>query len=237
MIVLAFDTSTASGSVAVRGEDGAVRQELLPEGRPASETLLPGIDRVLAGAGLRHGQVQALAVGTGPGTFTGLRVGLATAKGWAAASRLQVVGVPSFDALALPILLTAHPVLVAADARKGEVYAAAYRCLSAEGLPQRDGEVVLAGPAEAAARLSAWYPSGALLVGTAREMVIPFMSKDLVMVGPSDPHPRAWAVLELGERLLARGMGAEPHRLVPFYVRRPDAVLPHRTPPAGSGSA
>ncbi len=135
--VLGLDTSTSIASLAVIA-GGRVAASLE---RPATShgAALPGaIDEVLGASGLSIRGVGAIAVGTGPGSFTGLRIGLSYAKGIAMASGCALVGVPGFDAMALArssatISIDGRLVCVVVDARKGEVYAALYRVV-ADGL-------------------------------------------------------------------------------------------------------
>ncbi|HTM22901.1 MAG TPA: tRNA (adenosine(37)-N6)-threonylcarbamoyltransferase complex dimerization subunit type 1 TsaB, partial [Kofleriaceae bacterium] len=136
MIVLAVDTSTMTTSVAVldgphpaaHAADVHVRAAGRSVARPASDNLLPLIERALADAGLAAAAVDAYAVGAGPGSFTGLRIGMATIKGLAFAAGKPVWAVSSLEALALDAG-AADGTLVAAvvDARRGEVFAGWFR--------------------------------------------------------------------------------------------------------------
>lgn len=227
MIILAADTSTSLGSVALREPEGKVLREDLDSARPHSETLLPAVERILARAGLTRKDVQAIAVGTGPGAFTGLRVGLATFKAWAAVSGLPLIPVVSTDAVALPLLKEGTPAVVLADARKGEVYAVYYPSLEDGTLPRRQGEVMLI-PHD---RVSSWVLSlkdpDARLVGTG----LPLLAEkgllvDLENVGDTSGAPDAIWILALAETLFSLGRTVDPSGLVPCYVRPPDAKTP-----------
>jgi len=124
--VLAIDTSTMVGSVAVLS-DGELRAELAASVQARhGEVLLPHVERVLGLAGVQFREVGLLAVGLGPGSFTGVRIGVATAKGLALSGGTPLVGVVSLRALARG--LSAAPALAVpvVDAHKGEVYAAVY---------------------------------------------------------------------------------------------------------------
>lgn len=128
MKILAFDTSSASGSVAL--VDG---ERLLCEWNSGcvgthSNWLMPAIDGVLKAAGARLADIDLYAVDAGPGSFTGLRVGVSTVKGLAWATGRKVVGVSTLEALAFNLRYSRMPVCPVLDARKGEVYAAVYRC-------------------------------------------------------------------------------------------------------------
>jgi len=229
MVLLAADTSTTRGSVALKVPDSKVMERDLPEGLPHSETLLPAIQELLAASGLGPKDVTALAVGVGPGAFTGLRVGLSTFKGLAFTSRLPLAPVPSLDAVAYPLLLEGRKALVAADARKGELYAACYSGITPEGLPARDCDVALI-THHAFSQFCLRCPAGKRIVaGTGLAMIkgmvdsIPFLAP----AGDDMAYPRASFVMEIGQKMLDLGRSVTPSELFPFYVRPPDAT-PYR---------
>ncbi len=147
MIVLGFDTATPATVVGLRLADGTALQarDDPPAGdRPGHATrLLPLVSELLAQAGLRWGQLERIAVGVGPGTFTGLRIGVATARGLAQSLGIQVAGVSTLRVLAEAALrapdvgwaqarssgggsVSKRGVLAAVDARRGEVFVALY---------------------------------------------------------------------------------------------------------------
>ncbi|HEY2283601.1 MAG TPA: tRNA (adenosine(37)-N6)-threonylcarbamoyltransferase complex dimerization subunit type 1 TsaB [Solirubrobacteraceae bacterium] len=135
MIVLGFDTSTPATAIGLRLHDGATvqaRDDPAQGERPGHATrLLPLAAGLLAQAGLRFADVERIAVGVGPGTFTGLRIGLASARGLAQALDAELVGVSSLQALALVAANRREAgsmgvVLALIDARRGEAFAAAY---------------------------------------------------------------------------------------------------------------
>jgi tRNA threonylcarbamoyladenosine biosynthesis protein TsaB len=157
--VLGLDTATAIASVGLASDSALIIERHRPVGSSHARCILPLIDEVLRAAELRLGALDLLAVSIGPGSFTGLRIGLATIKGLALGCGLPVVGVPTLQAYAAalgPRPGTVWPVL---DARKGEVYAAGYRW-SGEHLEE------LAPPAAMApASLAALLTSPCTLVG------------------------------------------------------------------------
>ncbi len=222
MILVALETSTSRGGVAL-WRDGQVDHLHLPDS-PHSGTLLPAVDALLAAASLGREQVEALAVGVGPGAFTGLRVGIATASGWARAAGIPVIAVPSLDAVALPLLREGKRAAVVADARKGEFYAAFYRRLSPRGLPERVGETLLLGP-PALLRWIKELPPGTMLTGTGLP-TLPPLPAALRLGTYTDEGPRPEEVARLGALLLAEGKGTGADGLSPLYVRPPDALLP-----------
>jgi tRNA threonylcarbamoyladenosine biosynthesis protein TsaB len=153
VIVLGIDTSTPATAVALRLGDGSTtqaRDDPVAGEHPGHATrLLAMAHDLLAGAGIGWSDLDRLAVGVGPGTFTGLRVGLATARGLAQSLSLELVGVSSLQALALPALASpgaasvrsdalaggAQAVLAVIDARRGEAFAAAYEAGEDGGAP------------------------------------------------------------------------------------------------------
>lgn len=126
MKILAFDTSSASGSVALVDDDVLVAEWTSSSVAAHAVWLLPHIDGLLRGVNLGIRDVDLFAVANGPGSFTGLRIGVSVAKGLAWSLRKRVVGVSTFDALAMNFQYAGMPVCAALDARRGEMYAAIY---------------------------------------------------------------------------------------------------------------
>lgn len=132
MILLAIETATDMVGVALIGADGAAAERIHVGGRAHAELLVPAIEEVCAVSGCTISDVDCIAVDTGPGLFTGLRVGVATAKALAQALSVGVLGVSSLDVLAVAAAERCGPgtgeaVASVVDARRGEVFAATYR--------------------------------------------------------------------------------------------------------------
>lgn len=180
------------------------------------------IVRVLERAELSIADLDAVAVSIGPGSFTGLRVSLALAKGLVFAGGLRIAAVPTLDALAFAADAPAGTVVCAAlDARKREVYAALFRAADG-GRPQRLTPDLALTPAALAERL----PDGCVLVGDAAE-VYPDVLGGRGIVRPfATHHPRGGLVARLGAERLGRGDVDDPGTLEPAYVRPPEAELP-----------
>jgi tRNA threonylcarbamoyladenosine biosynthesis protein TsaB len=216
VIVAGFDTATAATAAAVLLDDGSVRElrhDPAPDERPGHAAhLLPMVERVLADAGLVWPDVGRLAVGVGPGGFTGLRIGIATARGIAqAAPHLELVAVSTLQALAAP-----HGGLVAAvlDARRGEAYVACWR----------DGEP--SGPVAALApeRLGE-LEEGLLAVGDGAVRFRAHLERAGATVPPDASPVHRVSAAQIC-RLGAAGRPVARDALVPDYVREPDAKPP-----------
>jgi tRNA threonylcarbamoyladenosine biosynthesis protein TsaB len=162
VIVLGFDTATPATAVALRLADGTTlraRDDPAAGERPGhTARLLPLANELLAQAGLEWSALQRIAVGVGPGTFTGLRVGVATARGLAQSLGVEVVGVGTLEVLARAVLRAAageggqQPhVLAAIDARRGEVFAAAWGAESERQPPRELAPPCALAPADLAA--------------------------------------------------------------------------------------
>ncbi len=220
MPVLALDTSAAV-AVAVTDDAGrTLSSRSVAEQRRHAELLAPMIVEVLADAGVDRSALTAVVAGTGPAPFTGLRVGLVTARTLALALGVPVHGVSSLDAVALRAVETlglaeGAEVLVVADARRREVYWARYRVTAVAGIE------LVAGPGvDSPARVAAEHAGGAVVVG--RGGLLHPDELPLAPGAPLDPEPADLARLAMA-RLAAAGPGALlPTE--PLYLRRPDAV-------------
>ncbi len=214
MLTLAIDTSTSAIGVAVLapGSDPVVGVEV--DARAHTEKLAPLVRDTLAAAGATPADLTDIAVGTGPGPFTGLRVGLVTALTLGHALGVPVHGVCSLDALAEQALVAlgdvVGEVLVATDARRKEVYWARY----ARGA---DGAVALTEPAVDRPAELAHAARALPTVGRG-----PVLYPDLFpngFDGPLDVDP--WWLGQVALRRIAAG---EPMPVEPLYLRRPDAL-------------
>src|SRR5512142_2379760 len=135
MYVLGIETSTKTGSVAVVSDKAVIAQYSLNIEITHSERLMSTVDRVLKDTGIALSQLDGFAVATGPGSFTGLRIGVSTVKGLAFATGKPVAAVPTLFALAWNVPHAAWPVCPLLDARKKEVYAAVYALDGASRTP------------------------------------------------------------------------------------------------------
>lgn len=219
MIVLAFDTATPSTAVALLRDDGADaqrRHDPAPGERPGhGPQLLELAHELLDEAGLTLADVDRVGVGVGPGGFTGLRIGVATARALAQAADAEIVGVSTLEALAA----AAEPapgqgVLAVVDARRGEVFVGGWR----------DGERVVGPLAVAPAAVGSIAGGGWLAVG---DGALRFRD-DLEGAGclvPEDGSARhGVSALAVGRLARRAGRGMQRDLVVPEYLRKPDAV-------------
>jgi tRNA threonylcarbamoyladenosine biosynthesis protein TsaB len=202
--------------------DGTVLAERALRAQGSHAASLPGlVDRVLAESGLGVEDVEAVAISIGPGSFTGLRIGLGFAKGLCFAGDLPLVTVPTLEALAHAVEAPADATVCAAlDARKREVYAALFAAEPAGGRRRLGPDEALA-PDALAARL----PPGCLLVGDAAA-AYPAIFVARARVLSFDRHPpRGGVVALLGWRRLVAGERADLGAVEPAYVRPAEAEL------------
>ncbi len=220
MLLLAIDTSTSAITVALAEPGRVIASRSVLDARRHSEHLAPTLRAVLREAGARPGDLTDVAVGTGPGPFTGLRVGIVTALTLGHARGIPVHGVCSLDALAREALTATGgqagdgagdgELLVATDARRKEVYWATYA--AAGGLRRTDGPHV-ARPADLPARVRA-LPT----VGRG-----PLLHPDHLGPGREPLDVDAAALADLAATRLAAGITMP---VEPLYLRRPDAAEP-----------
>lgn len=221
MIVLGLDAAGAGCGVAVRrdGEVVAARTEPMAQGHAVR--LMPLVLEVLAEAGIMPGDIDLFGVTTGPGSFTGLRVGLAAVGGLALGAGRKIVGIPSFDAVLADLgPVAAGSILVALDGRRAEPFA---RLFAAAGAPL--GEPLCLPAAE----LAALIPAGPLTVtGDGVHLLLPALAgrADMRHAGQSAIDPAI--VARLAEERADQAREGPPP---PLYVRSPDAVpLADRAP-------
>lgn len=208
MIFLALETATDPGSVAL-WRDGTVLARSCPVGLSNSETLLPLVDSALCDAGLAYSDLNAIAFGAGPGSFTGLRVACGVAQGLAFARDLPLLGVGTLDAMAF--MAGGERVIVALDARMGEVYFGLFergQLLAPIGVYLPDAvPLPTSGGWLACGNGFTAYP-------VLRERLSPFVDHWLAELMPS-----AEAVVRLAAPRLERGERIDPADAAPQYVR------------------
>jgi tRNA threonylcarbamoyladenosine biosynthesis protein TsaB len=224
MRILAIETSTMLGGVAIMDEtEGLIIETRLNVKTAHSERLMTEVDHALKQAELDISAIDVFGVAIGPGSFTGLRIGLSSVKGFSYATGKPIVAVPSLEALALNFPYSAHPVCTMFDARKKEVYAAVFRWTD-RGFERVMDEVSIA-PADLVRSLEGmviFAGEGALLY---RETIAELAGKNALFPEPHTMVPSPSNVASLGLKKALRGEFSEPVSLVPYYIRRSEAEV------------
>ena len=225
MKILALESATLSGGAALLDGERLVGETTLSIALTHSERMMAVVDRLLADCGWSPRDLQGLAVSIGPGSFTGLRVGVATIKGLALALDLLVAPVPTLDALAATLPFAAAPVCPLLDARKGEVYCSLYRWQG--DAMERQWDYLALAPDAAAARLD----GPVIVLGDGVATCRPYLARlgDAVMEAPPARRlPSPGVVAQLGHALLSGGKGVDAEVLAPLYLRPSEAELKAR---------
>lgn len=230
-VLLALDTSHMMGSVALSRGGGILCEILFDASDTHSATLMPAVNNCLGTARLSIADVDLFAVVTGPGSFTGLRIGLATIKGFAAAGKRPVVTADSLELLASAIPFAPDPVLVLVDARRGEVYSGLYDTSSGEA-------VELAGPSAISPSQTAGFLSGAgvkgpvIACGTGmekyRDQLAGILAEGSRFADRRLSIPSAAVLARIASSREPEGY-EHFASLEPLYIRPPDAKLPGGT--------
>jgi len=206
VLILAFDTALGACTAGVWRDGTVLAEERAVMAQGHAEALMPMIERIMAKAGTAYEALDRIAVTVGPGSFTGLRVGIATARGLAMASGKPAVGVTTTEALAASAMDTEARVLSVIDSKRGDTYA---QMFSAEGASQ----IVNLNDA----RLSETFPGPLVLVGDAAARLAQVM-------GPRAVVSTAM-VLPAHIAHLSAGKPVDPRGPLPVYVRAPDVTL------------
>lgn len=222
MAILALDTSSLVSSVALVNQTTLLAELTIQIRKTHSEQLMPHIAELLAFAGIKPAELEAIAVSIGPGSFTGLRIGLATAKAIAYAQSIPLVGVPTLEALAYACTVPGVMVAPMLDAQKDNVYYAIY-CWRDNRLEIIEAAAV-GNIDETLARLNKLD----IPVLTLGEAAVQYADRLKSYPGliPALPHltiPRAANVGILGAQMLSSGIRHDVMNLEPLYIRRSEA--------------
>lgn len=225
MKVLALESSTLAGGCALLDGDRVLGEITLNISLTHSERLMAMVDRLLQDCGWTVRDLDGLAVSIGPGSFTGLRVGVATAKGLAFSLGVPVAPVPTLDALASTLPFADAPVCPLLDARKGEVYLSLYRWR--QGRMARQWDYLALSPEAAVERLE----SPVIVLGDGVQPCLSFLARlgaGVRIAPPAHAIPSAAVVAHLGHAMLESGLGTSAEALVPLYLRPSEAELRSR---------
>jgi tRNA threonylcarbamoyladenosine biosynthesis protein TsaB len=236
MLILAVETSTPAGSIALveapgGGEDPGEREKIIGEtilgtAENHSVRLMPALDGLLGGTALTIHQVRGIALGLGPGSFTGLRIAVSTVKGLALALKVPVVGVPTLDVLAYNLRYSSQTVCPVLDARKKEVYAALFRG-NGEGHLEKISEDWVLSPEDLCSRIQ----GKAIFLGNGLEVYGEVFREKLgsraLFAPPELSLPRAANVARLSLSGFKKGLTLDLFSFTPVYLRRSEAEI-HR---------
>jgi len=225
MPILAIETATLVSSVALATADTLLAEITLQTKKTHSELLMPHIDKILAMAQVSKADIEAVAVSIGPGSFTGLRIGLATAKTLAYALNVPLIGVPTLAALAYGCLVPGAILAPMLDAQKGNVYQALFEWRSGE-LKQLMTPTVIS--IDEALDNLVQYDTPVVLMGEAAVLhreKIQKIGNHLVLAPPHLIIQRAGSVATLGYTLLKAGVQHDVMALEPLYIRRSEAEV------------
>jgi tRNA threonylcarbamoyladenosine biosynthesis protein TsaB len=224
VLVLGIETSTAQASVTIGSEQGIVGSCTISRGATPGEFLLPAVEFLMHQSGLSYRNLSAVAVGLGPGLFTGLRVGVATGKSLAQALSVPIVGISSLDLLAYDVRYSSKVICPVLDAKRKEVFYAFYR--QAHGGVTRMSEYSVGSPShlvndiEAAATDCLLIGNGALLYRDQLDA-----AKRVEFGSMGDALPRASSLVELALPKLFREEFDRLFEIEPLYMRRSDAEI------------
>lgn len=212
-----------TGSIAVAKKDELIGEVTVSVNTAHSERLMGSIDWLLHASGVSLDEISAYAVSIGPGSFTGLRIGLCTGKGLAFASGKPVIPVPTLDAFARTLPFSAYQICPMLDARKHEVYAALYvwqEGRSVKRMPERAVH-----PAELLREIrepTLFAGNGAIVY---REMIRETLGENAIFAPPSRMAPSAATVAEVAFEMIRSGFSADPAYLTPRYLRKSEAEI------------
>ena len=218
MNLLALDTSTPRAALAL-AHAGALH---VPDGDSPDRggrhgrALLPEIHALLRTGGLAPRDLDAIAVGLGPGSYTGLRVGITAAKVLAFALGKPLVAIESFTAIAWNAPVTARSIHVVADAQRGDVYLARFRRDEPDGFPTSLGPL-------AVVEMTAWAAALELdtwVLGSALDRLRVTWPAGITLGTVEDGQPSPRALIDLGRAAVEAGRWADPRSLEPAYIRR-----------------
>jgi tRNA threonylcarbamoyladenosine biosynthesis protein TsaB len=229
MRVLALDTTTAAGSVAIVDDSGVLIEEIGDPARSHAERLPGDILRAIEHSGIAMGFIDLYAIAAGPGTFTGLRIGIATIQGLAFVNGKRVVPVSALTALAVAASReepSARVIGAWMDAHRRDVFSALYRktdrpAFDPDGLIEIEGGAV----GDPATTLRRWESAGAapdVLIG---DGAIVFAASVPTQISTLGQVPLAGVIGQIAMARALRGETVDPAGVQPLYIRRPDAEI------------
>jgi len=223
MKILAVDTSTMSLSVAITGKSGLLSEITVINNQTHSIHLINLIERALGISGLSIKDIDGYAVTNGPGTFTGLRIGISTIKGLAAATHKPIVGISSLEALASQAGPAANLICPFMDARRGEIYTNLYRSKNGRMIQIEDERVI--DPSEMIDQICEtciFIGNGAKLY---REIIEKKLGEKAVFASEKQNIIQASSIAYLGRDRFTNLNTEDNTQFVPVYIRKSDAEI------------
>lgn len=225
--ILAIDTSTSTASAAIAIDQKIVAESVFCTDRTLSARLIPEVERLMALAGVAIAEIDLFAASIGPGSFTGVRGGVATVQGLALACGKPCVGYSSLALLAMNFSLSPYPVCPLLDARKSEVYAGLYDCSNTMPVPIFNDCVMP--PVELFELIRSTTDQPVIFAGDGalryREAIVEYVGKQAVIAPFQHHNSRSSNGTMLAMDAYGRGEVLAPRLLLPVYLRASDAEI------------
>ena len=219
-MILAFDTCTLRGTIAVGTVDHLLAESNFKTEKGHTGWLMPRVDSMLGSLGMKPAELDAVAVGTGPGNFTGVKVGVATAKAVAMGLDVPLVGISTLDVLAAGVVEPAGAILSVIDARRGMLYAAAYR--NDPGALRLLSDYMCAGQVEITGAVLPLVKGSVVIAGEAPpELTEAFKAEDVTVTEDAGRFPCARDMLALCDMMLSTGRAGTAVSVTPIYLKKP----------------
>jgi len=224
MKILAIETATLMGGVALTTQEGLQAEYRLNVQSTHSEQLMPSVDKVLKASNISLQEIDGFAVSIGPGSFTGLRIGISTVKGFAIVTGRPILPVSTLEALAYGLPFSTHPICPLLDARKGEVYTALFQFKGTKNIQRLwDDQVMI--PSVLLSRIT--QPT--LFLGNGIHLLNEALLNALGNLAILTPMhlwvPSALHIAELAREKWNRGQIDPSLPIIPRYIRRSEAEI------------
>lgn len=227
MYLLGIESATPVAGIAVMQDDRLLSERFINNRKTHSGHLLPMIKEAVMEAGIKINDIDAIAVSSGPGSFTGLRIGMSTAKSLAQVLEVPLVGISTLDALAHPLRGSVNLVCPVLNARKNEVYTAVYD-LAAGSLNDLTGPKAIK-PENLVHLLEQWPDRAVTFLGDGipeyREILVEMMGNRVFFASGAVNLPRGSSVADLGRIKLHLGQSSDLYSLMPNYIRLSEAEV------------
>ena len=224
MLILGIESATEQVGCAIGGHEGVLASAHVCRGKRHAESLVPAIQFLCQQAQVEMAEISVIAVDLGPGLFTGLRVGIATAKSLAQALRVPMVGISSLDLLAFPVRFTSRLIVPVVDARRNEVFSAQYR--QVPGGVQRLTEPRVGSATDLVSELMVTDEECLLVGDGARRYAEVFSDlSHMHVVEEGLAHPMASSLVQLAHSVALREEFVNSWELEPLYLLRPDVDM------------